>query len=74
MAFVFDGARACEVGSHILLQGRVLGIPICLDEVIVERVLDLHKAWKTVGEPRLLLIGAYRMGGSISGHATAPRT
>jgi hypothetical protein len=57
------GGRA--VGSHIVLAGRAFGVPLALDEVVVERTPPQAKAWETVGEPRLLVIGAYRMGFAI---------
>lgn len=54
------GGRA--VGSHIVLRGRVFGIRLFLDEVVITRDSPLKKTWETVGEPRLLVIGHYRMG------------
>ena len=61
-----DGGRA--VGSHIRLAGRMLGIPLHVDCVIVDRVVNELKAWETVGTPRLLVIGAYRMSVRIAPH------
>lgn len=55
-----QGGRA--VGSHIRLEGRVLGIRLELDEVVTEYTPPSHKMWETVGAPRLLVIGPYRMG------------
>lgn len=57
-----DEGDGRELGSHIRMQGRVLGMRLALDEVVVERVPPWRKAWETVGEPRLLVIGRYRMG------------
>jgi hypothetical protein len=57
-----DEHRGQEVGSHIRLSGRVLGFPLSLDEVVTEHEPPRRKAWQTVGEPRLLVIGGYRMG------------
>lgn len=54
------GGRA--VGSRISLVGRVLGLRLSVDEVVVERVPPWRKSWETVGEPRLMVIGPYRMG------------
>jgi hypothetical protein len=50
------------VGSHIGMSGRVLGVELSLDEVVTEREPPTRKVWETVGAPRLLVIGAYRMG------------
>lgn len=59
-----QGGRA--VGSHIVLRGRVLGVRLELDEVVTLREPPTRKEWQTVGEPRLLVIGPYRMGFTIT--------
>ena len=66
METVPDDQRGRAVGSHIVLRGRVFGIRLHLDEVVISRHPPLRKAWETVGEPRLLVIGAYRMGFALS--------
>lgn len=48
------------------LTGRVLGIRLSVEEVVTERNPPRSKVWKTVGLPRLLVIGHYRMGFEIS--------
>ncbi len=62
METVLDAQLGRAVGSHIVLRGRVLGLRLYLDEVVTMREPPLKKTWETVGEPRLLVIGAYRMG------------
>ena len=62
METVLDDQRGQSVGSHIVLRGRVFGISLHLDEVVIARDAPLGKAWETVGEPRLIVIGQYRMG------------
>lgn len=62
MRFDFDAARGRQVGSRIRLVGRILGIPLSVEETVTERVPPARKVWETVGEPRLLVIGSYRMG------------
>ena len=57
-----DERRGQAVGSHIRLAGRVLGLRLSLDEVVTDYEPPRRKAWQTVGEPRLLVIGGYRMG------------
>ncbi len=57
-----DERRGRAVGSHIVLKGRVFGIRLFLDEVVIEREPPHKKSWETVGAPRLLVIGPYRMG------------
>ena len=62
METLLDDQRGQSVGSHIVLRGRVFGIGLYLDEVVTARDPPLGKAWETVGEPRLIVIGPYRMG------------
>lgn len=53
------GGRA--IGSRVRMNGRVLGIPLRLDEIVTERDAPRRKAWETV-DVRLLVIGPYRLG------------
>jgi hypothetical protein len=62
METVLDARRARAIGSHIVLRGRVFGIRLYLDEIVTVREPPWRKAWETVGEPRLVVIGRYRMG------------
>ena len=55
-----NGGRA--IGSKIRMRGRVLGIPISLEEVVTERRAPYKKLWETIGSPRLLVVAHYRMG------------
>lgn len=66
METVLDGGRGRSVGSVIRISGRVLGIRLALEEVVTERQPPHHKVWQTIGEPRLLVIGPYRMGFEVS--------
>ena len=61
-----DALRGQAVGSLIRITGRVLGVNLMVEEVVTERVPPLRKTWETRGEPRLLVIGPYRMGFTIS--------
>lgn len=56
-----DMKHGKEVGSHIRLDGKVLGMNLYVDEVVTEREPSKLKVWKTVGQPRLLIIGNYEM-------------
>ena len=62
METVLDAQHGRSVGAHIVVRGRVFGIRLYLDEVVTMRDAPLRKTWETVGEPRLLVIGRYRMG------------
>ena len=61
-----DALKGQAVGSLIRVTGRVLGVNLAVEEVVTERVPPLLKTWETRGEPRLLVIGSYRMGFAIS--------
>jgi hypothetical protein len=73
MAVTTDEQGGHAVGSHIRLAGRILGIRLALDEVVVEREPPWRKVWETVGTPRLLVIGSYRMGFELSPVTPTPR-
>ena len=57
-----DAQHGRALGSLIRMRGRVLGLALTLDEMVVERDPPRRKAWQTIGEPHLLAMGAYRMG------------
>ena len=65
MILQLDTDEGHAVGSTIRLSGRVLGLRLELVEVVTERQPPLRKVWETVGQPRLLVIGPYRMGFEI---------
>ena len=66
MSVELDEAKGQAIGSHIRLGGRVFGIRLSLDEVVTHREPPVEKVWETVGAPRLLVIGAYRMGINVT--------
>jgi hypothetical protein len=57
-----DEGGGKAVGSRIRLDARVLGLALSVEEVVTEREPPYRKVWQTVGTPRLLVIGPYRMG------------
>lgn len=57
-----DDKHGRAIGSRIVLDGRVLGIRLFLDEVVTERVPPFRKTWETIGEPKLLVIVPYLFG------------
>lgn len=61
MRVELDTAAGHAVGSRMRLEGHALGVPVSVQTEVVERDPPTHKAWRTVGTPRLLVIGAYRM-------------
>ena len=68
-----DALQGQAVGSLIRITGRVFGVNLMVEEVVTERVPPLRKTWETRGEPRLLVIGSYRMGFTISPEADRSR-
>jgi hypothetical protein len=65
MSIETDSLQGKTVGSVIRMRGRMLGITMLLEEAVTERDPPRLKAWETLGEPRLLVIGRYRMGFQI---------
>ena len=61
-----DAAQGRSVGSWIRLTGRVFGLPLSVDEIVTERAPPQRKTWETTDNPRLLIIGPYRMGFEIA--------
>lgn len=68
-----DARRGRAVGSHIVLHGRILGVQLFLEEVVIEHEPPLKKSWETVGEPRLLVVGPYRMAFDLESVGTASK-
>jgi len=68
-----DAQGGKAVGSHIVLDGRIFGIHLYLDEVVTVREPPHRKRWRTVGEPRLLVIGQYSMGFDVADVETGAR-
>jgi hypothetical protein len=60
-----DHGGGRDVGSRIRMSGRVFGLPLSLEEAVTERVPPRRKVWETIGRPKLLVIGNYRMGFEI---------
>ena len=61
-----DGGGGRAVGSRIRMRGRMLGLPLFIEEEIVERRSPAGKTWQTIGSPRLLVISQYRMGFALA--------
>ena len=60
-----DEGKGQKVGSHIRMHGKILGINLFLDEVVVQHDPPFRKAWETVGDINLLVIDHYRLGFEI---------
>ncbi len=73
MAVELDATQGRSVGAIIRMRGRVLGIPLFVEEIVTDRNPPLRKVWETTGRPELLVIGSYRMGYEIAPQAEASR-
>jgi len=62
MGYELDAAQGRSVGSQTRLAGRVLGLQLGLTQLVTEHARPRRKVWQTIGTPRLVVIGAYRMG------------
>lgn len=66
METTMDDGHGQKVGSHIQMTGEVFGMELSLDEVVTLHEPPHQKAWQTVGTPKLLVIGDYKMGFEIT--------
>ncbi len=66
MTIQMDEQEGRALGSRISLSGRVLGVSLEVVEVVVEYAPPFSKRWRTVGSPKLLVIGSYEMGFSLT--------
>lgn len=62
MKLEFDEREGRGLGARIRLAGTVLGIPLEVDEAVVVYEPPVRKVIETLGKPRLLVIGRYRLG------------
>lgn len=61
METAVDEGRGYRIGSHIRMSGKAFGIPLSLDEVIIKYEPPYAKEWETVGSPKLIVVGYYKM-------------
>ena len=66
MLMKVDAGEGKSVGSVISLAGRAFGIELFVEESVAEHSPPHRKTWETFGEPKLLVIGPYRMGFDVS--------
>ena len=70
MQIVTDEGGGRAVGSRVRMSGKIMGIPLSLEEVVTEREPPTRKAWETV-DARLVVIGQYRLGFQLEPRAHA---
>ncbi|MEO6437338.1 MAG: SRPBCC family protein [Tepidisphaeraceae bacterium] len=66
MSIDVDAGGGRVTGSKIRMQGRMMGIPLSLEEVITERKVPARKVWETIGTPKLQVMAHYRMGFEVT--------
>ena len=66
MTYDFDEQKGRAVGSHIRMGGSAFGLRLSFDEVVTERTPPRRKVWRTVGKPKLVVVGSYEMGFDLS--------
>jgi hypothetical protein len=66
MRYGFDAAKGREVGSRVSMEGSAFGLALALEEQVVERTPPKRKLWRTLGEPRLVVVGPYELGFEVS--------
>jgi hypothetical protein len=57
-----DAQEGRKLGSVIVMRGKMLGLPLFVNQVVTERHPPLRKAWQTVGPQRLFVLDQYEMG------------
>jgi hypothetical protein len=62
MDIFMDEFKTRAIGSKFGFTGRIAHIPLSVHEVVTRRQPPNCKAWETVGEPTLWVIGRYEMG------------
>jgi Polyketide cyclase / dehydrase and lipid transport len=73
MRIDIDDRHGQAVGSVIRMSGRMLGLGLAVEEAVIRRDPPHEKIWVTIGKPRLVVIGAYRMGFTITPAGTGTR-
>jgi hypothetical protein len=62
MTIIMEPDHTKRVGSRFGFTGRILGIPLKVDEIVTSRTPPFTKTWETTTEPTLWVIGKYGMG------------
>ena len=65
MDLTTDAHGGRRTGSRMRLAGRMLGMRLVVETVVTERDPPVRKAWETSREPKLIVIGPYRMSATI---------
>lgn len=66
MSVELDSGQGRSIGSKIRMSGRLLGLALALEEVVIDRRPPRGKSWETTGTTQLIVIGNYRMGFEVT--------
>ena len=61
-------AQTTGVGATYRSWGRVLGLPIDFTTAVTEWAPGREKTWRTIGKPRLIVLGDFQMRFSLTSH------
>ena len=61
MDLTIDDGAGKKVGSIVRMGGQIFGVNLYLEEAVIEHRPPFTKAWRTIGTPKLLVIGHYQM-------------
>lgn len=73
MEIFMDDRQTRAIGSRFGFTGRMLGIPLRVEEAVTVREPPTRKTWETTAEPTLWVIGRYEMGLELSPSARGSR-
>ncbi|CAG9183929.1 SRPBCC family protein [Cupriavidus pinatubonensis] len=65
MRITLDALEGRAVGSKVRMDGKIFGMTLSLEEVVMQRQPPLSKSWQTINA-KLLVIGQYRLGFALS--------
>ena len=49
------------LGATYRYSGEIMGLPLDFSESVTKYVVNREKVWRTIGEPRLLIMASYEM-------------
>lgn len=66
MEMRLDRQNGRGVGAEIVLEGKMMGIPLFVREFVIESDCPHKKVWQTNGPQNLIVMDQYRMGFKIT--------
>lgn len=66
MEIKLDDKKGRGVGAEIILEGRMMGLPLFVREFVTESMSPIKKVWETRGPQNMIVIDQYQMGFELS--------